>query len=129
MGAINALQYLVGAGQNPTSDFNPYYGAQLLTPNDPDAASHGVKTPTWIDANGQPITDPTHIAALTAQPQLASTPYTPGGFWHGLGSVGMEEKQANANALQYPGQQAQELAAKQRGIIGESAAVPRRECC
>ena len=106
------FQDIVGAGTTPNA--NPYYGAQLLTPDDHPS----IKQPTWVDATGQPITDASHIAQLQKTPQLANEPWVSPGFFSRLGTTGRDENLANMAALQYPGQQAQLLAAQERQSRG-----------
>ena len=101
MGLLNALSVLSSATSTPEP--NPYYGAQLLTPDDHPS----IKQPTWVDANGNPITDTAHIATLSANPQLTSQPFNTPSFWSKLGSVGQEEQQANLRASQLQGSQLQ----------------------
>jgi len=97
MGAWNAISDIIGATTTPSP--NPYYGAQLLTPTDHPS----IQQPTWVDATGKPITDQTHVAALTANPQLTTQPYNAPGFWAKLGSVGQAEQRANMEAGQQAG--------------------------
>jgi hypothetical protein len=118
-GALDFLSNIIGAGT--TAQPNPYYGAQLLTPQDHPS----IQQPTWVDANGQPITDQSHIAALTAQPALANQAWDNVGFWKGLGTTGKEIKDANMASESYPGQQSQMLAAQEReraGLYGTDTA-------
>lgn len=107
MPLLSALGDLIGAGQTP--DANPYYGAQYLTPEDHPS----IKQPVWVDANGQPINDPTFTSLHPqAQQALASMPWKNPGFWGSLGNIGKQEKMANMAAEEYGGQQAQQRQAE-----------------
>jgi len=134
MPILTALGDLIGAGQ--TAQANPYYGAQYLTPDDHPS----IKQPMWVDANGQPIQDPTFTSLHPeAQHALASTPFKDPGFWGGLGNIGKAEKLANMTASEYAGQQSQQRAAESLAsqnilqndlagahtIIGQSPTVQR----
>jgi hypothetical protein len=116
-GLLNFFEDLSGATTHAQP--NPFYGAQYLTPDDHPS----IKTPVWVDANGQPITD----SSFTELPQkgkqyLANQPFHEPSFWGGLGPTGQAIKSANMQAEQLPGQQSQQLAAQERQLIGTSGA-------